>query len=172
MSTELAARAATGRLLYMVGGDPGLLNTTLRGSAVWSAINDAWRGGAALAGSSAGAMALCEWLLLRAQWPDRTERRYQPALGLLPGTVALPHFDSFGHTWRTSALREPPDGLRALLGLDEATAAVWTRDGWVAMGRGSVTVFDRMGTERVYHRSDRIDDLPEPGRAGDGLASH
>jgi cyanophycinase len=164
MSMELAERAATGRFFYLVGGDPGLLNKTLLGSAVWSAIEHAWRHGAALAGSSAGAMALCEWLLLRAGWPDRTTRRYQPAFGLLPRTVVLPHFESFGRSWIRSALLEPPGGLTTLLGLDEATAAVWSPDdGWRAMGRGAVTIIDRGGTERVFQPTASIDGPPEPG---------
>jgi cyanophycinase len=164
MSAVLAEQASTGRFFYLVGGDPGLVNKTLRGSAVWSAIHDAWRGGAALAGSSAGAMALCEWILLRAGWPDRTRRRYEPALGLLPGTAVLPHLGSFGRTWTSSALLEPPDGLNTLLGLDEATAAVWTaRGGWVAMGSGSVAVIKRDGSERMFQPTDPVDDLPEPG---------
>src|SRR5688572_7911291 len=39
----IAARAATGRLFYLVGGDPGHLLRTLEGSAVWAAIEGAWR---------------------------------------------------------------------------------------------------------------------------------
>jgi len=53
-----AARAREGRFFYLVGGDPGLVPKTLAGSPLWEAIVEAWRSGAALAGSSAGAMAL------------------------------------------------------------------------------------------------------------------
>jgi cyanophycinase len=164
MSDQIAERAATGRFFYLVGGDPGLLNKTLRGSTVWFAIRDAWRAGAALAGSSAGAMVMGEWLLLRAGWPDRTRRRYEPALGLVPGTAVLPHFASFGRSWLASALHAPPGGLRALLGLDEATAAVWTsHDGWVAMGRGSGAVIDRDGSEHGFRPTGPVDELTQPG---------
>ena len=37
-------------LVYLSGGDPHHLASTLRGSAVWGAIQKAWQGGAALAG--------------------------------------------------------------------------------------------------------------------------
>ena len=47
----------------------------LKGTRVWTSIFQAWRDGASLAGSSAGAMALCSHTLIRAGWPDRTQRR-------------------------------------------------------------------------------------------------
>ena len=45
-------------LVYLSGGDPHHLAATLKGSRVWEAVVAAWHGGAALAGCSAGAMAL------------------------------------------------------------------------------------------------------------------
>ncbi len=53
--TTNAERARVGRFFYLVGGDPGRVPTTLNGTPVWTAILEAWLGGAALAGSSAGA---------------------------------------------------------------------------------------------------------------------
>ena len=41
--------------------------------------------GAALAGSSAGAMALCEWCLVQTSWPGEVDERSVDALGLIPG---------------------------------------------------------------------------------------
>src|ERR1700694_5423824 len=67
-SGALAERARTGGFFYLVGGDPGLVAKVLRGSAVWQAIFEAWRDGAALAGSFAGAMALCSHTLVMAPW--------------------------------------------------------------------------------------------------------
>src|SRR5260370_24585146 len=90
-SRELAEVARTGRFFYLVGGDPGLVAQVLRGSRVWAAIFDAWRGGASLAGSSAGAMALCSHTLIRATWPNRFDRRPNEALGVVPDTAGLPH---------------------------------------------------------------------------------
>jgi cyanophycinase len=137
-SKELAERARAGGFFYLVGGDPGLVAQVLRDSRVWDAIVEAWLGGAALAGSSAGAMAMCEHTLIRAGWPDRTNRRPTDALGLVPGTAVLPHFETFGHRWIDSARRELP-GV-TLLGIDERSAAVWSDGAWRAAGPGSVTV--------------------------------
>ncbi|HKF74665.1 MAG TPA: Type 1 glutamine amidotransferase-like domain-containing protein [Candidatus Dormibacteraeota bacterium] len=135
-SAELAALAAGARLLYLTGGDPGLLATTLAGSRVWHAIAGAWRDGAALGGSSAGAMALCEWTLVMASWPRHRERRAARALGLVPGVAVLPHYEAMGRRW---SVADPPAGL-TLLGIDERTAAVWDGEGWRAAGAGAVTV--------------------------------
>src|SRR5437764_6054308 len=85
MDPGRAREAATGRFFYLTGGDPGLVVDVLRDSPVWDAIVAAWRNGAALAGSSAGAMALGEWTLVRERWPNHQRRRVAPALGLVPG---------------------------------------------------------------------------------------
>jgi len=134
-SKELADLARTAGFFYVVGGDPGLVAQVLRSSRVWSAIFDAWTEGASLAGSSAGAMALCSHSLIRATWPKRFTRRPTEALGLVPETAVLPHFETFGHRWIESAERELPG--TTLLGIDERSAAVWMRDEWRAFGPGS-----------------------------------
>lgn len=137
-SKSLAERAGAGGFFYLVGGDPGLVAQVLLESRVWSAMFSAWLAGAALAGSSAGAMALCSHTLIRASWPNRFNRRPAEALGLVPNTAVLPHFDTFGHRWVESAQRELPDVT--LLGIDERTAALWADGAWRAAGPGSVTV--------------------------------
>ena len=58
----IAAQVAGAGLVYLSGGNPSYLAETLRGSVVWAAIVEAWRGGAALAGCSAGAMAMGSWV--------------------------------------------------------------------------------------------------------------
>src|SRR5215470_3938668 len=61
-SGDLAALISGAGLIYLSGGSPTFLAQTLRGTAVWEAILAAWRSGAALAGCSAGAMALTGWV--------------------------------------------------------------------------------------------------------------
>jgi cyanophycinase len=137
-SKELAALARAGGFFYLVGGDPGLVVQVLQSSRVWDAIVEAWQEGAALAGSSAGAMALCSHTLIRASWPNRFNRRPNDALGLVAGTAVLPHFDTFGHKWVESAQQALPEAT--LLGIDERSATVWQGRTWLAMGPGGVTV--------------------------------
>jgi cyanophycinase len=161
-SRELAEVARAGGFFYLVGGDPGLVAQVLRGSRVWSAIFEAWRGGASLAGSSAGAMALCSHTLIRATWPNRFDRRPNEALGVIPDAAVLPHYDTFGHRWIESAQRELPDVT--LLGIDERTAATWTEQGgWHAAGPGTVTVIKGSKTAR-FTAGAKIAGLPTPAR--------
>src|SRR5580658_4266686 len=61
-SPDLAALVEGAGLVYLSGGNPGFLARTLRGSRLWSAVAAAWQDGAALAGCSAGAMALTSWV--------------------------------------------------------------------------------------------------------------
>jgi len=160
-SKEIAETARAGGLFYLVGGDPGLVAQVLAGSRVWASIFEAWLDGAALAGSSAGAMALCSHTLIRAGWPNRFNRRPTAALGVVPETAVLPHFDTFGHKWIESAERELPG--TTLLGIDERTAAVWRDGAWTAAGRGAVNVIKGEDT-RTFRSPAEIEGLPSPVR--------
>jgi cyanophycinase len=156
-----AARARLGRFFYLVGGDPGLVPKTLAGTPLWEAIAEAWRTGAALAGSSAGAMALGEWTLVRERMPGDDRRRYLPALGLVPRLAVLPHFETFGHRWVESAERAAPRGDLVLLGVDERTAALHVDGAWRALGDGGVTVIVG-GERRRFASGEPIEGVPAP----------
>lgn len=158
---DLAAAARAGGLFYLVGGDPGLVVQVLQGTRVWRAMFEAWLEGASLAGSSAGAMALCSHTLVRASWPNRFDRRPLHALGVVPGVAVAPHFDTFGHRWVDSAKRELPDVT--LLGIDERSAAVWIDGEWRAAGPGAVTVISGPETRRFTSRM-KITGLATPAR--------
>lgn len=160
-SKELAETARGGGFHYLVGGDPGLVAQVLAGSRVWAAIFDAWRAGAVLAGSSAGAMALCGHTLIRASWPNRFNRRAVDALGVVADVAVLPHFDTFGHRWIESARRELP-GV-TLLGIDERSAATWRHGTWTAQGPGAVTVIKGSATAS-FRSGARIAGLAQPAR--------
>jgi cyanophycinase len=160
-SSALAQRARAGGFFYLVGGDPGLVAKVLRGSAVWTAIFEAWREGAALAGSSAGAMALCSHTLVMASWPHHYDRRPVEALDLLPKTAVLPHYNKFGQRWVESARAAAPD--LDLLGIDERSAAVWDGREWRAAGPGAVTVIKGSKTSR-FASGARVSGLRAPAR--------
>ncbi|MFI5283989.1 MAG: Type 1 glutamine amidotransferase-like domain-containing protein [Candidatus Dormibacterales bacterium] len=160
-SADLARRARGGGFFYLVGGDPGLVAKVLCGSLVWAAIFEAWRGGAALAGSSAGAMVLGSHTLIRARWPNHVNRRPVEALGLLPGTAVLPHFETFGHKWIESAQAAAPE--LKLLGIDERSAAIWSDGGWHATGPGAITVIRGTRVSRFISGT-KVIGLPVPAR--------
>jgi len=158
---ELVQRAEAARFFYLVGGDPGLVPKILGGTQLWASIASAWRRGAALAGSSAGAMAFGEWTLTRDRVPGDTLRRYTPALGLIPGLAVLPHFDTFGHRWSEAALENAPRPDAVLLGIDERTAAMFVDGKWWARGPGSVTVITAR-ERRAFASDSKIEGLPQP----------
>lgn len=160
-SEAAVAQARGAGLIYICGGDPGRVVQVLHGSPAWEAIRDAWRAGCALAGSSAGAMALCRWTLVRRSFPGHTARRPLDALGLVPDCALLPHYDTFGERWIPSAQEQlGPDTL--LVGVDERSAAVWSDGTWRAAGPGAVTLV-RGEERRRFASGSPIDGLPQPG---------
>jgi cyanophycinase-like exopeptidase len=135
---ELAGLVEGAGLVYLSGGNPPFLAATLRGTAVWRAIEAAWHAGAALAGCSAGAMALS------AHVPDlrRPLRPSEQGLGAVPHLRVLPHFDRFAGRvpdLLLTRLVETPPGV-TVLGVDEDTALVGGPYDWQVMGRQSVWV--------------------------------
>jgi cyanophycinase len=162
-STTNVDLAERGGLFYLTGGDPGLVVDVLRDSPVWRAIAAAWRRGAALAGSSAGAMALGEWTLVRKAYPGHAERRYKPALDLVPRVAVAPHFDTFGHRWVDSVLVEPPAEDVVIVGIDERSAALWDGRAWTARGPGRTTLVTRR--DRAVYESGTPVQLPAPTAA-------
>ena len=160
-NVELAER---GGLFYLTGGDPGLVVDVLRDSPVWHAMLAAWRGGAALAGSSAGAMALGEWTLIRRGYPGDTRRRCKPALDVVPRVAVAPHFETFGHRWVDSVLQDAPAPDVVVLGIDEHSAAVWDGSAWTARGPGRITLVSMR--ERAICASGASIGLPAPRERG------
>ncbi len=138
----LAALVEGAGLVYLSGGNPGFLADTLRGSLLWSAIESAWRGGAALAGCSAGAMALAGWVP-DIRHPGRAGTR---GLAAAPHLRVIPHFDRFIGRMPdllTRPFLRAPDGS-TLVGIDEDTALVGglpdAPDTWQVQGRQSVWI--------------------------------
>ena len=133
--TQLAALVAGAGLIYLSGGDPTYLANTLRDTVVWSAIVAAWREGAALAGCSAGAMAMTSWV------PSLRHPRKGGTVGLalLPHLRVIPHFDAF--TARVpdliTRLLLPYDPSISVIGIDEDTALIGGPVEWKVVGRQS-----------------------------------
>jgi cyanophycinase len=130
-------------LIYLLGGFPGYLAQTLSGSPAWQAIKSAHAGGAVVAGSSAGAMVLCEKLF------DPYLSQVIRGLGLVPGCCLVPHHDTFGGKW-TADLQKDLPGL-TIIGIDEQTGMI--NDGpqrkWNVYGRGAATIY-RQKSVRQY----------------------
>jgi cyanophycinase-like exopeptidase len=161
---DLAAQVQGAGLVYLSGGNPGYLASSLRDTALWRAVVAAWEGGAALAGCSAGAMALTSWAPSSRTWG----RSVEPGLGLLPQWRVIPHFDKFGAWMPAPLLRQlarTPDGVRTV-GIDEETALVTGLEGqpgeWRVAGVRSVWLVDDAGRRTRFRAGDT---LPPPPAA-------
>lgn len=143
-TSETLARADC---IVLPGGVPGRLVAALGAGPTWDLVLARWRIGAALAGSSAGVMALFTWRLgLTAPRP----LRLVPGLGPLAGHVAVPHFDRLIVRPRlggwAARVQRRFDGL-GVLGIDERTAVIVDGGAAHVRGRGVGTVVARGRTE-------------------------
>lgn len=126
---------AGARFVYLVGTSPMHLRSVLKDTPLWEALVGAWRGGAVLVGSNAGADVLCDPMV------DFRGGAFTVGLGLVEGLSVIPRFNTWSHdkVHRTVELA-PPD--LALVGLPEATAVVREPSGgWRAEGVGEVVVY-------------------------------
>ena len=130
----LAASLRTSKLIYLLGGFPRHLGETLANSLCWSAVMQAYADGAVLAGSSAGAMVMCEYYF------DPKKQRVERGLNLVPNACVLPHHNTFGKNWAGELRKMLPDVL--LIGIDERTGMINAADGkWEVHGGGGVTLY-------------------------------
>ena len=131
------------RFIYLAGGSPLHLRSVLKDSSAWEAIRGAWQGGAALAGSSAGAMALCDPMV------DPRGGAFTLGLGLLAQVAVIPHHDTWSPEKAKRTITLAPKGL-PVVAIDEQTALIRAGadagdgaggGGWSVAGAGRVVVF-------------------------------
>jgi cyanophycinase len=133
-----AVRSA--RFVYLAGASPMHLRSVLKDTPLWDALASAWNDGAVLAGTSAGAMALCDPMV------DPRGGAFTLGLGLLDGLSVVPHFDGWSEEKRHRTLQLAPKGL-IVVGVDERTALIRDAQGaWRVEGAGGATAW-RDGTE-------------------------
>lgn len=126
---------AEARCIYLAGGSPMHLRSVLKDSPVWDALVQAWQAGATVAGSSAGAMVLCDPLV------DPRGGALTLGLGLIGQLAVIPHHDSWSEDKAKRTLHIAPSGL-PIVGVDERTALIRAGDGsWSVTGVGEATVF-------------------------------
>ncbi|HVB06091.1 MAG TPA: Type 1 glutamine amidotransferase-like domain-containing protein [Acidimicrobiales bacterium] len=121
----LAEMVAGARFLYLAGGSPLHLRSVLKDSLVLDALVGAWRNGAVVAGSSAGAMALTDPMV------DPRGGAFTVGLGLVRNVAVVPH-----------ASGELTPQLRRTLSLAPAGCAL------AALGGGSAVVREPDGSWR------------------------
>ena len=138
----IANELRSAKLIYLLGGFTHYLGQTLKDSLAWTAVEEAYKDGAVIAGSSAGAMVMCEY------YYDPYERKIHEGLNLVPNSLVLPHHNTFGKNWAPKLTREIPNVT--LLGIDERTGMI--DDGednmWNVYGAGEVVLYRDRGMER------------------------
>lgn len=130
---SIAKSLREAKLIYMLGGFTGYLGETLKGSAAWQAVLEAYALGAVVAGSSAGAMVMCEL------YYDPSRAQVIEGLNLVLNALVLPHHNTFGKSWAPRLLELT--GV-TLIGIDEGTGMIDNGAGtWSVYGAGDVTLY-------------------------------
>jgi cyanophycinase len=134
-------------LVYLSGGKPAHLLESLTGSAVGRALAAAHARGAALAGCSAGAMALAGFAFDFRVKLMPFPLRWGSGLGFAPGLSVVPHYDAWPEPLSALIAFQAPRGS-VVLGIDEDTAVVGRDGGWQVHGAARVTVWRGRRRER------------------------
>lgn len=130
----IAQSLRNAKLIYLLGGFTHYLGQTLKGSLAWQAVLDAYQEGAVIAGSSAGAMVMCQF------YYDPGQGHVYEGLNLVPNSLVLPHHNTFGKSWAARLLAEVPEVT--LIGIDEQTGMIDEgASRWIVLGGGSVTLY-------------------------------
>ena len=136
---SIAKSLREAKLIYMLGGFTGYLGETLQGSNAWHAVLEAYATGAVVAGSSAGAMVMCEF------YYDPSRGQVMEGLNLVPNSLVLPHHNTFGKSWASRLLEI---SKVTLVGIDEGTGMLDDGAGtWTVYGAGDVTLYRNQEVE-------------------------
>lgn len=142
----ICQRVAAARFVYLSDGSTLHLRSVVKESPLWEALVQAWRQGATIAGSSAGAMVLGDPMV------DPRGGAFTLGLGLVHDLAVVPHWER----WTPEKARRtlqliPPSVIAAEI--QERTALVrWSDGSWEQLGAGSVNL-------TLDGRSATLDDL-------------
>ena len=138
----LAQTIGEANFVYLSGGNPAYLYSSLAGTLAWDAIRSVLAGGGILAGCSAGAMVMGGKII---GIPVS-----KPAFNLLPGAVVIPHYDEF--PGRMLPLLRRLVGKRApIVGIEANTALLFDGGHCEVLGLGGVILWDADRKLRYTH---------------------
>ena len=124
------------RFVYLSGGSPLHLRSVLKDSLVWEALSTAWHDGAVVAGSSAGAMVLCDPMV------DPRGGAFTVGLGMIENLAVIPHARAEGFAAEHRRTLDLVTGGVTVAGIDEQTALIRDGDGtWRAAGAGTTSLW-------------------------------
>jgi cyanophycinase len=149
MVAEHVEAVASAQLIYLTGTSPMHMRSVLKDTPVFDAICAAWRGGAALAGSGAGADVLCDPMV------DTRGGAFTVGLGVVPRLSVIARSNLWSPDKVHRTVEMVPAGV-ALVELPERTAIVLEDGTWRSAGAGTPVVHGLDG-------SPALADLPRPG---------
>jgi len=143
-------KRATG--VFFTGGDQLRITSAIGGTPLYEALCEAYEKGTVIAGTSAGASAMSDTMIVGGEdgvAPKRCTTAMAPGMGLLRQIVIDQHFAQRGRIGRLlSALAQNPFVLG--VGIDEDTAIVVHPDGiFRVLGSQTVTVLDGRGVSHT-----------------------
>lgn len=122
------------RLLVLPGGSPSRLLAALQSTGVDQVVRELVQDGAAVMGSSAGAMVLGDWTVL----PEGPGPELAPGLGVVPGVVVVPHWGGDRPDWLAAVRAHPQASGAEVLGIPEQSGIVLDEGSMSAVGRRPV----------------------------------
>lgn len=134
-SPEVCEAVRDARFVYFADGSPLHLRSVLKGSPLYDAVLAAYRSGAVIAASGAGATVLCDPMV------DPRGGAYTVGLGIVAGVAIFPYHGSAADHLRERSIDLLPS-TAVLAGIDEETALL-RRPGavWSVAGAGAVTLY-------------------------------
>jgi len=147
---QIVERVQESALVYLSGGNPAYLAESLRDTLLAKALYDTWQTGTSIAGCSAGAMALCEYIVSL-----RLVSEGVRGLGFVSNLKVLPHYDRYFRWVPELAIKklikESKDA--ALIGIDELTSLIKRDDAaWQVKGQSLVHVLSRNPSTQHSHK--------------------
>jgi cyanophycinase len=134
-SDDISETVRDARFIYFADGSPLHLRSVLKGSALFDALLAAYRSGAVVAASGAGATVLCDPMV------DPRGGAYTVGLGVVEGVAIFPYHGSAADHLRERSIDLLPSGA-VLAGIDEETALLRQPGAkWSVAGRGAVTLY-------------------------------
>lgn len=147
---------ATG--VFITGGNQLKLGQLLAGTPVHDALLRAYRRGAVIAGTSAGASVLSQFMISMGEEgvsPRQRSSQITAGFGLLPGVIVDQHFEQRTRYGRLLSLVAASPSLLGM-GIDEDTAAeIVDERTMTVVGSGSVYLVDARGAVSDAHEARR-----------------
>lgn len=148
--------------IFFSGGDQLRITSQIGGTPIYDRICEIYQNGGVIAGTSAGASAMSETMLVSGKNASSfhlNDVRMAPGLGLLPDVIIDQHFAERGRMGRLiGAVSQNPRELG--IGIDEDTAIVVCGSQFRVIGSGAVYIVDAAGVTYSDVADEKADTTP------------